>query len=114
MYATKRKTYVEDMTSAFKSAPLCFDQRPTNVLGGASPLLGLAFHLGSFSFDNNILSGNRILIRNFDITGIRIREGVDVLEGPECRVTNPKSFDIFVRGTSSDRRRLKRRRRGED
>jgi hypothetical protein len=107
----KQKTYMEGMIAAIKSTPFCeYEQVRIGVLSDGSPLLGLAFHFRSSGFrvlvKDNILYGDRVLVQSFNIVGVRVGEGVNMFEGPECRVTSPRPFAISVRVTGNTNRLL--------
>ena len=68
-----------------------------------SPFLCLTFVLRTFGFralvDLNILDLDSVFVKSLDIARVRIRQRVDVLEGPQRGVTSPTAFTIFVRDT---------------
>ena len=75
------------------------------VVRDTSPFLRLSLEFRSFRLrlliDCNVLSRNRLRVQSLDIGGVRIWQGIDVLEGPESGVTSPRPFTVFIRDTSN-------------
>ena len=70
-------------------------------LRDTGPLLRLPLKFRSLRLccliDRDILRRNWFCVQRLDMTGVRIRQGIDVLESPEGGVTSPGTFPVLIR-----------------